>query len=89
MFIVLNKCYGGFSVSDSLASACGTWSHDEDLRFNPIVISAVQQDSEAASGYAANLEVVEIPDNATDYEIDEYDGYETVTYVQNGKLFHL
>jgi nitroreductase len=35
-----------------------------------------------------DLEVVEIPDTATDWEIDEYDGWESVVYVVNGKLHH-
>ena len=28
------------------------------------------------------------PDTSTDYEIDEYDGWESIIYVVNGKLYH-
>jgi hypothetical protein len=31
---------------------------------------------------------VAIPDEATDWELDEYDGFERVTYVVGGKLYH-
>ena len=39
-----------------------------------------------ASGFCANLRIVEIPDDYTDYYINEYDGAETLIYVKDGKL---
>lgn len=35
-----------------------------------------------------DMGVVEIPDEATDYLITEYDGAESVYYVLNGKIHH-
>lgn len=35
-----------------------------------------------------DLCVVEIPDTATDWDIDEYDGFERVIYVLDGKLHY-
>lgn len=34
------------------------------------------------------LTLVTIPDDATDWEIDEYDGFERATYVCDGQLYH-
>ena len=94
MKLVLNKCFGGFSLS---VRACkklfdlGVKEFEDDYweeidRNNEHLISIVEQDAESASGGCANLEIVEIPDNATDWMIDEYDGWETVIYVVDGKL---
>lgn len=49
----------------------------------------VERDAEAASGRCAVLMVVEIPDNATDWELDEYDGLESIIYVADGKIHHI
>lgn len=90
MKIVINGCFGGFSLSEAAMEACGTnWSHDEDQRTNPILIEMVEHNAEAASGRCAKLEVVEIPDSATDWELDEYDGVENITYVVDGKIHHV
>ena len=34
-----------------------------------------------------DLKVVIIPDSATDWEINEYDGLESVIYVEDGKIY--
>ena len=88
MKVVLNKSYGGFGLSDALVSALGLDPFDDEHnRLDPEVIAAVEADAEAASaGYYANLRVITIPDTATDWRIDNYDGLETITYVIDGKL---
>lgn len=90
MKIVINRCFGVFSLSAAAVKACGANSaHDEDQRTNPILIEMVERDAEAANGWCAKLEVVEIPDNASDWELDKYDGVESVTYVVDGKIHHV
>lgn len=37
----------------------------------------------------SKLEVVSIPNEVTDYEINEYDGMESIICVIDGKLYHL
>ena len=37
----------------------------------------------------SKLEVVSIPDEVTDYEINEYDGMESIIYVIDSRLYHL
>lgn len=101
MKIVLNKDYGGFSISDtaceflglplthkhyssSLVSNCNYYFDDD--RSNPQLIECVEKLGSLASGAFAALEIVEIPDETTDYYINDYDGLETVFYVIDGKI---
>ena len=92
MKFVLNKCFGGFSLSDEAAkdlnSSCYGLS-DYDERSNSALIALIEEKGSGyVSGDCAQLAIVDIPDNCTDYEIDEYDGYESITYVVDGKLDH-
>lgn len=91
MKIVINACYGGFSISESVAACLNTSAYplDEDIRTDPRLVDMVERDAPAASGDCAKLVVVEIPDNTTDWELNEYDGYESITYVVNGKIHHV
>ena len=97
MKILLNKCYGGFSISknavvdvglgDKYEDAIFDWVHDDDLRYNEDIIKLYEEKGSAyISGSFARLELVEIPDEATDYKFYEYDGREWVVYVLDGKL---
>ena len=86
MKIVLSKCYGGFSLSPMALDILGI-EYEEDIeRTDPRLVEVVEADAKAASGLFAELTVVEIPDEATDYSVDEYDGFESVVYVVDGKL---
>ena len=85
MKIVVNKCYGGFGISDEYEEKLGVDSWDI-LRTDKRLVNAVEKDPEGVSDTYATLRVVEIPDEATDYYIDEYDGMESVIYVVDGKL---
>ena len=56
-------------------------------RNDPKLDAAVEEfGEEEASGFYSKLRIVEIPDDYTDYYIDEYDGAESVIYVKDGKL---
>ena len=84
MKIVVNRCYGGFSLSQKAYEFLGLkWDYlgfeyrDHDLRTDPKLIECVETLGEDANGRWAVLEVVEIPDNIS-WEIDEYDGVETI-----------
>jgi hypothetical protein len=46
-------------------------------RANPLLVQVVEELGDAASGDCGKLRIVEIPDG-TEYEIDEYDGQESV-----------
>jgi hypothetical protein len=84
MTLVLNKDYGGFSIPKGFIKTHPEYNscYDNIERSDPDLIAYVR-DNENDCG---DLELVEIPDNNTDYSIDEYDGFESVVYVVNGKL---
>lgn len=89
MKLVVNRCYGGFSLSDEALSMLGfeyqydAWDLD---RNDPRLVEVVETLGQAADGRCARLAVVTLPENATDYHVDDYDGYESVIYVVGGKL---
>jgi hypothetical protein len=83
MKIVINGDFGGFG--------CGVADEYQDFvyqleeeRNNPELVAFVENHPYKCG----DLRVVVIPDTATDWEIDEYDGNESVIYVVNGKIYH-
>ena len=87
--LVINHCYGGFGLSDYAVKALGLRSAYADIaRDDERLIALVEADADKASGDCAKLRIVELPDGYTDYEVDEYDGFESVIYVLNGKIHH-
>ncbi len=87
MKLVINACYGDFNVNKVIARAYG-FDPRRVERDNPMLIKLIESGVDC-NGDFAKLEIVEIPDNATDYEFDEEDGYESIIYVVDGKLHHL
>lgn len=93
MKFVLNKCFGGFDLSDwalwklNIDPQSFYWD-DLPARNDPELVSLVEQYPDKVSGGCSMLKVVEIPDNCTDYELDEYDGAEGIIYVVDGKIYH-
>lgn len=83
MKLVLNKDYGGygFGVAKEFKEMVGKYA---DERNAPMLVEFVETHPEDCG----DLKVVEMPDEVTDWEIDEYDGWETLTYVVGGKLHH-
>lgn len=94
MKIVINKYYGGFGLSQSVYAELGIkWDgygylSNKDMgiesdnymayRQDPRLIAAIEKVGEdKASGELAKVRVVEIPDGI-EWEIDEYDGIETI-----------
>lgn len=91
MRIVINTCYGGFHIPAELCETCGLTRYADidrtDLRLVEFVESHADEDGLFCEG-CAELEVVEIPDTCTDWELSEYDGLESITYVVDGKIRH-
>lgn len=91
MKIVINQCYGGFDLSENFEKFFNyDWldTDSKEFRINPALIKAVEEDSASVGAEYSKLKVVEIPDNATDWEIQEYDGLENLIYVVDGKIHH-
>ena len=93
MKVVINRCYGGFSISKKAAeymaergseiakkdlSLPSEYFHSYDYeRTDPLLIEAIETLGKEANGDSANLAIIEIP-NDMDWYIDEYDGMESI-----------
>ena len=55
------------------------WSMDMKFRTHPRLVDVVERLGHRANGRFADLGIVEIPDDAINPRIDEYDGNESVT----------
>lgn len=81
--IVINGCYGGFSLSDCAVERLREWGHSNASSFHdiqrddPLLIQVVEELGERANGKYADLSVISIPDNIP-WHIEEYDGNEWV-----------
>ena len=87
MKIVINRSFGGFSLSKEAYKFLGLkWDGygykytSYEGRTNPDLIKCVETLGDRANGSFANLKVVEIPDGV-DWEITDYDGLEKVEEV--------
>ena len=85
MKVVINGCYGGFSLSDEALAYLGIpggsrYSYDDD-RTNPKLVECVEKLGEAVNHDSASyLYVVEVPDDVK-WTITDYDGVEQVEEV--------
>ena len=89
MLMVLNKTWGGFGLPSELCAKYDMERYDYISRSDPRLVELVRSCGEPVyrkDGVA--LCIVEIPDEATDWEINDYDGVESVIYVVDGKLYH-
>ena len=87
MKVVINNCYGGFSLSESgiaryLELKGMEWPnagfYDRDIsRSDSDLIRVIEELGDAASGACADLKIVEVPDEV-DWYVEEYDGNEWV-----------
>ena len=84
MKIVINDCYGGFGLSEEAEelyvqkkNISGSLRGDI-LRNDSVLVEVVETLGDKASGKYSELKVVEIPDDVTDWRIEEYDGWEHI-----------
>mgnify|MGYP003331641397 FL=1 len=83
--VVINRCYGGFSLSDLAEKLYrkhagitdDNWYSGDVERDDSILVSIVRELGAAANGSCANLKIVEIPAEV-EWQIEEYDGREWV-----------
>ena len=81
--IVINRCYGGFGLSEKAMKFLGIGSEWPDIaRNDPKLVECVEKLGEEANDTYAELKVVEIPDDVN-WEIGEYDGLEWVEEVHH------
>ena len=88
MKIVINRCFGGFSLSqraealfrriEKIKPDDEEYFSDHDIpRDNPTLVRIVEKLGENAGGTYADLKIVEVPDDVNWY-IEDYDGMEHV-----------
>ena len=82
MKIVINKCYGGFSLSNKAfiqykELGGKSSSYYEIERNEPLLVQVVEELGKESWGSCAELKVVEIPDDVQ-WTIEDYDGIESV-----------
>ena len=86
MKVVINRCYGGFGLSDKALDMYKQLSNKYDIydfkldRTDPVLVQIVETLGKEADGRFAKLRVVEVPDDVS-WEITEYDGLESVEEV--------
>ena len=83
MKIVINADFGGYGcdVSEQYVDLVDRYEGD---RTNPELVSFVENHPDDCG----DLAVMTIPDNATDWDIQDYDGSETLIYVVDGKIHY-
>ena len=86
MKLVINTCYGGFHTPKGFKALYPDTDDWEIDRADPRLVEYCEAYPDELKFSCTHLSVVELPDTATDYYINEYDGAEEVIYVVNGKL---
>lgn len=83
MKVVINKCFGGFGLSNAALERYNELSDNpvgydcQISRIDPILVQVVEEMGELANSSCSELKVVEIPDDVEWY-IDDYDGIEKI-----------
>lgn len=85
MKVVINRCFGGFGLSDTALEEYKNRKNITDPSFYyydiprdcPVLVAMVEEQGTAFNGRFYDLKVVEIPDGVNWY-IEEYDGMEHV-----------
>lgn len=89
MKIVINVCFGGFSLPNEFCTKYHMNRYDDIERTDERLISFVESHNNCVKENCTQLVVEEIPENATDYTIFEYDGAESLYYVVDGKIYEV
>lgn len=82
MDIVVNRSWGSFHIPKEIANKRGLSVYDDIDRTDKELVNW-------ANTNTSSLRVFSITDEATDWEISDYDGMETIIYVVNGKIYHI
>ena len=83
MKIVVNADFGGFGYGVSKEYEGCVFAYEND-RANPELVAFVENHPDDCG----DLAIMTIPDNATDWDIEDYDGNETLIYVVDGKIHY-
>lgn len=82
--VVINRCYGGFGLSDEALELYIKKSGITDVydwmisRQDPHLVEVVRELGSKANGKCAKLKIVTVPDEV-EWDIEEYDGMERIS----------
>lgn len=90
MKVIINRCYGGLSVSEEAIELYQQRTGKTEIdaytldweRDDPVWIEIVEELGDRADGRAAKIDIVEVPEGYG-YWIEDYDGMEFVRLVIN------
>jgi hypothetical protein len=88
MKIVIHVNYGGFHYPEKFCQRYNVGRYDwmdydnDEYRFHDLLIDWVEKNPQDSEG----LRVVNIPEEATDWQVHEYDGLESIICVVDGKI---
>lgn len=86
MKVIINDCYGGYSVKRDIVLGLGYGkydTHSDKLRTDERLINMLEN-GENVGGEYSNLIIATIPDDVTDWWVEEYDGLESLYYIIDG-----
>lgn len=92
MKVAVNLCYGNFVLSDRVEAELHDWVNyaDHSFRSSPPLVNAIERHgTDYCSTDSSIIGLAYIPNNATDYEIVEFEGFESIIAVVNGKIVHI
>lgn len=89
MRVVINVNFGGFSLPEEFCEKYHMDRYDNIDRTDERLIEFVMSHKNNVEVFCGRLVAEEIPDNATDYIITEYDGAESIYYVLDGKIYEI
>jgi hypothetical protein len=82
--VVINRCFGGFGLSEKALSCLGLDNdyerYKKEFRSSLKLIKCIEMLGGEANGPHAELAIVEIPDDVN-WGIEEYDGMEHIAEV--------
>ena len=84
MKVVINRAYGGFSLPSEFCAKYGYEMYDDIDRKDDQLISFIQKYGE--NNKFGTLKIVDVPEDATDWMIQDYDGLESIIYVTDGTM---
>ena len=85
MKLVINTCYGGFGINSKWETENCKKDCEGNCRECAKLIRAIEKEENVNNDFS-RLAVTDFPNEATDYEILEYDGIESLLYVLDGKI---
>jgi len=89
MKVVINVKFGGFSLPKEFCKKYNMNEYDDIERTDERLVKFVMSHKNSVEVSFGRLVAEEIPDNATDYMITEYDGAESIYYVLDGKIYEI